>query len=194
MPAIDRGLDSSELPPRRPARCAAPAPARDRRPRPDRAVGLARARARDLVGAGSVAQPRHRRAGAQPAGHARRHRRRPADAAARHGGARAGPAGRRLGLAPRHPSAVAARAHAPRVLDRSPCCWPRPFASCLPRSAAWPLPTGLGGVIGDCAAAAAGPAPRRTAFRAGARRRRRRRRRGTLVCLAIAAGFGWQSR
>ena len=28
-------------------------------------------------------------------------------------------------------------------------CSPPRFAACLPKSAAWPLPTGLGGVIGD---------------------------------------------
>ena len=29
------------------------------------------------------------------------------------------------------------------------CAFSAGFASCLPRSAAWPLPTGLGGVVGD---------------------------------------------
>ena len=67
-------------------------------------------------------------------------------------------------------------------------------AACLPRAAAWPLPAGLGGVIGDwmlqlptmiaggtlswlmlaAIAVAAGSA--------------------TLLCFVVAAGFGWRRR
>jgi len=67
------------------------------------------------------------------------------------------------------------------------------FASCLPPSTAWPLPTGLGGVIGDVllrapAAAFGGPlsgATRLTvAIVIGI---------AALAALAFAAGFGWRS-
>ena len=64
-------------------------------------------------------------------------------------------------------------------------------AAALPRSATWPLPVGLGGVVGDwllrLPAALAGGAlsalgRAAIAVAAGA---------GTLVCFAIAAGFGF---
>jgi len=67
------------------------------------------------------------------------------------------------------------------------------FASCLPPSTAWPLPTGLGGVIGDVllrapAAAFGGPlsgATRLTvAIVIGI---------AAFAALAFAAGFGWRS-
>jgi len=63
----------------------------------------------------------------------------------------------------------------------------------LPRSSAWPLPVGLGGVVGDwmlrlpawLAGGAFTAATRAAiAIAAGA---------GTLWCFAIAAGFGWRS-
>jgi S-DNA-T family DNA segregation ATPase FtsK/SpoIIIE len=66
-------------------------------------------------------------------------------------------------------------------------------AAALPRSAAWPLPVGLGGVIGDwmlrlpallAGGTLAGPARIAVAVAAGA---------GTLVCFAVAAGFGWRA-
>ena len=66
-------------------------------------------------------------------------------------------------------------------------------AACLPRSAGWPLPVGLGGVIGDWllrlpallpGGTLSGLARGVVAGAAGA---------ATLVCLAIAAGFGWQA-
>ena len=41
------------------------------------------------------------------------------------------------------------RAAAARLLDRRIPCSPPGFASCLPRTVGWPLPTGLGGVVGD---------------------------------------------
>ena len=149
MPAIDRGLDSLSF---------LPDAVRDALRRRLRELGglaligaraPAGARARDLVGAGPVAEPRHQCAGAQRARRARRHRRRPADADVRRGGARARSADRDLGLAARHPPAAQPRAHPAAVLDPRPCCLPPAFAACLPRSAAWPLPAGLGGVIGD---------------------------------------------
>jgi S-DNA-T family DNA segregation ATPase FtsK/SpoIIIE len=67
------------------------------------------------------------------------------------------------------------------------------FAACLPKSAAWPLPTGLGGVVGDALLwvpeVIVGP---RTgislwAFAAVLGL-------ATLVAIAIAAGFGWRER
>jgi DNA segregation ATPase FtsK/SpoIIIE, S-DNA-T family len=67
------------------------------------------------------------------------------------------------------------------------------FAACLPRSAAWPLPAGLGGVIGDWmlrlpAWAAGGTLAGMTrliiAITTGVL---------TLACFIIAAGFGWHS-
>src|SRR6516164_9634913 len=106
----------SELPLRRHARRSTSAPARARRPHPDRARDARCARARDLVGAGSLAQPCHECARAQHSRRVRRHCRRPADAALRPGRARLHPADRHLGLAPRHPPADAARARAPAVL------------------------------------------------------------------------------
>ena len=110
---------------------------------------LAGARARDLVGAGSEPQPRHLGAGAQPAGRAGRHRRRPDDAASRHRRACARAADRGLGLAAGRrtgrsiASACGSRCGSPASLLAAA------FASCLPTTARWPLPTGLGGVIGD---------------------------------------------
>jgi DNA segregation ATPase FtsK/SpoIIIE, S-DNA-T family len=67
------------------------------------------------------------------------------------------------------------------------------FASALPRSTAWPLPVGLGGVIGDwllrlpallAGGALSGLARTGIAVVAGV---------ATLVCFAIAAGFGWHA-
>src|SRR3984893_18731386 len=109
-------LRRSELPLGRHARRSPSAPVRARRPHPDRVRDARGARARDLVGAGSLAQPRHECARAQHSRRAWRHCRRPADAALRPGGARLHPADRHLGLAPRHPPADAARARAPAVL------------------------------------------------------------------------------
>jgi DNA segregation ATPase FtsK/SpoIIIE, S-DNA-T family len=67
------------------------------------------------------------------------------------------------------------------------------FASCLPASKAWPLPSGLGGVVGDALLRLPGPvfgvplsAGARFAFAIllGA---------AALAALAIAAGFGWHA-
>ena len=58
-------------------------------------------------------------------------------------------ADRGLGLAAGEPSAALPRAHPARGLDRSASRCAAAFASCLPRTAAWPLPAGLGGVVGD---------------------------------------------
>jgi DNA segregation ATPase FtsK/SpoIIIE, S-DNA-T family len=64
-------------------------------------------------------------------------------------------------------------------------------AACFPRTAAWPLPAGLGGVIGDWmlrpptflfGGALTGTLRLAVAIAAGS---------GTLLCLAITAGFGW---
>jgi S-DNA-T family DNA segregation ATPase FtsK/SpoIIIE len=66
-------------------------------------------------------------------------------------------------------------------------------AAALPRSSAWPLPVGLGGVIGDwmlrlptalSGGTLAGPARIAVATVAGA---------GMLLCFAVAAGFGWRA-
>src|SRR5499426_1761196 len=66
-------------------------------------------------------------------------------------------------------------------------------AAALPRSAAWPLPVGLGGVIGDwmlrlpaalSGGTLAGPVRVAVAVVAGA---------GMLLCFAVAAGFGWRA-
>ena len=66
-------------------------------------------------------------------------------------------------------------------------------AAALPRSNAWPLPVGLGGVIGDwmlrlptalSGGTLAGPARIAVAVASGA---------GMLLCFAVAAGFGWRS-
>ena len=66
-------------------------------------------------------------------------------------------------------------------------------AAALPRSSAWPLPVGLGGVIGDwmlrlptalSGGTLAGPARIAVAVASGA---------GMLLCFAVAAGFGWRS-
>jgi S-DNA-T family DNA segregation ATPase FtsK/SpoIIIE len=66
-------------------------------------------------------------------------------------------------------------------------------AAALPRSSAWPLPVGLGGVIGDWmlrlpaalfGGTLAGPARIAVAVVAGA---------GMLLCFAVAAGFGWRA-
>src|SRR5712691_3613389 len=64
-------------------------------------------------------------------------------------------------------------------------------AAALPRSAAWPLPAGLGGVIGDwilrplaLLVGASGPARIVVAAALGI---------AMLVCLAVAAGHGWQA-
>jgi S-DNA-T family DNA segregation ATPase FtsK/SpoIIIE len=66
-------------------------------------------------------------------------------------------------------------------------------AAALPRSPAWPLPVGLGGVIGDwvlrlpallAGGTLAGALRVAVAVAAGA---------GMLLCLAVVAGFGWTS-
>jgi len=66
-------------------------------------------------------------------------------------------------------------------------------AAALPRSPAWPLPVGLGGVIGDwmlrlpaalAGGTLAGPARIAVATAAGA---------GMVLCFAVAAGFGWRA-
>ena len=66
-------------------------------------------------------------------------------------------------------------------------------AAALPRSSAWPLPVGLGGVIGDwmlrlpaalSGGTLAGPARIAVAVASGA---------GMLLCFTIAAGFGWRA-
>jgi DNA segregation ATPase FtsK/SpoIIIE, S-DNA-T family len=66
-------------------------------------------------------------------------------------------------------------------------------ASALPRSSAWPLPVGLGGVIGDwmlrlpavlSGGTLVGPARVAVAVVSGA---------GMLLCFAVAAGFGWRA-
>jgi S-DNA-T family DNA segregation ATPase FtsK/SpoIIIE len=67
------------------------------------------------------------------------------------------------------------------------------FAAALPRSPAWPLPAGLGGVVGDWAlrlpawfagGSLSGLARTAIAVTIGI---------ATLYCLAVAAGFGWRS-
>src|SRR5262245_20070608 len=67
------------------------------------------------------------------------------------------------------------------------------FAALLPRSATWPLPAGLGGVIGDwglrlpamlAGGTLGGTVRLSVAVVLGA---------ATLVCFAVAAGFGWRS-
>lgn len=67
------------------------------------------------------------------------------------------------------------------------------FASCLPRTPSWPLPAGLGGVIGDGLLRLPGLLTGGTlsglisivvAAATGA---------GTAVCFAIAAGLGWRA-
>jgi S-DNA-T family DNA segregation ATPase FtsK/SpoIIIE len=67
------------------------------------------------------------------------------------------------------------------------------FASCLPPSKAWPLPTGLGGVVGDALLRA--PAWIFGAPLSGATRFTIAIIIGTatVVALALAAGFGWQA-
>src|SRR6516165_1995236 len=231
----------SELSFRRRARCVAAPPARAWRACFDRARDARCARARDLVGAGPFAQPCDECARAQHSRRARRHCRRPVDAAFRRGRARVHPADRDLGLAARHPPPDAARARAPavlgarRALDRrlrgraaaqhrlaasgQIAIWGwrlvthRPMqrervrllfwvlgvlltagcAAALPRSTAWPLPVGLGGVIGDwmlrlpalvARGTLAGPVRVAIALAAGA---------GMLLCFAVAAGFGWRA-
>jgi DNA segregation ATPase FtsK/SpoIIIE, S-DNA-T family len=66
-------------------------------------------------------------------------------------------------------------------------------AAALPRSSAWPLPVGLGGVIGDwmlrlpavlSGGTLVGPARVAVAVVSGA---------GMLLCFAVAAGFGWRA-
>src|SRR6266852_3519933 len=66
-------------------------------------------------------------------------------------------------------------------------------AAALPRSAAWPLPAGLGGVVGDwvlrlpawlAGGTLAGLARTAVAVTTGT---------GALACLAVAAGWGWHS-
>ena len=68
------------------------------------------------------------------------------------------------------------------------------FASCLPPTASWPLPTGLGGVLGDLVL-------RLPAFFLGAPLTGIERAAVagvsgllTLVCLLTASGFGWKAR
>ena len=116
MPAIDRGLDSSELPPLCAARCAAPAAARVRRPDPDRAaaalaLALATWSVQDPSLSHATNKPMHNVLGMAGAV--------VADLLMQLFGVAALalvlPVAH-LGLAPRHPSAVAARAHSPGVL------------------------------------------------------------------------------
>jgi DNA segregation ATPase FtsK/SpoIIIE, S-DNA-T family len=66
-------------------------------------------------------------------------------------------------------------------------------AAALPRSTAWPLPVGLGGVIGDwmlrlpalvAGGTLAGPVRVAIALAAGM---------GMLLCFAVATGFGWRA-
>ncbi len=66
-------------------------------------------------------------------------------------------------------------------------------AAALPRSTAWPLPVGLGGVIGDwmlrlpalvAGGTLVGPVRVAIALAAGA---------GMLLCFAVATGFGWRA-
>ncbi|CAM9697654.1 unnamed protein product, partial [Phaeothamnion confervicola] len=67
------------------------------------------------------------------------------------------------------------------------------FAACLPKSASWPLPTGLGGVIGDALlsvpSSVLGPRTGVTLMALtivlGA---------ATLIAIAVASGFGWRDR
>ena len=65
------------------------------------------------------------------------------------------------------------------------------FASCLPKSAHWPLPTGLGGVIGDAMLRLPGAGVRAADRRRAARGRRGVRRCCTLAAVVIATGFGY---
>ncbi len=187
MSMIDRSLDGHGLSLRPARRHAAAAAARGRRHRADQPRHDGGARARHLVGARSVAQPRHRRAGAQSARPARRDRRRSDDATARPRLAGAAAADRGLGLSAARPSAAQPRTAA-RLLWLFGAVLAAAFASCLPRSAHWPLPSGLGGVIGDAmlrlpavlfgAPLAGSQSPRRRdrARHRGAHRLRRRRR------------------
>jgi S-DNA-T family DNA segregation ATPase FtsK/SpoIIIE len=65
------------------------------------------------------------------------------------------------------------------------------FASCLPRSTTWPLPSGLGGVVGDALLRAPawlfGPLAGWNRWTIATLLCL-----GALACLAIAAGFGWR--
>ena len=83
------------------------------------------------------------------------------DAAARHRRRRAGAAGRDLGLAAHHPSSALSRTAAAGGLGRWRVLLAASFASCLPRTPAWPLPAGLGGVFGDALLRSFGAARRR---------------------------------
>ena len=123
----------------------------------------------------------------------RRDQRRPDDAVARHRDDRVPVSGRRLGLA--------LLTHRPLDRERTRAVlWivgalaAAGFASCLPASKAWPLPTGLGGVIGDAllrvpawvfGAPLSGATRFAIAIVIGV---------AAFVALALAAGFGWRNR
>ena len=86
---------------------------------------------------------------AQSARPARCDRRRSDDAVAGPGLAGAAPAGRRLGLSPARSSAARPRAAARRCSGCSAPCSPRRSRRACRAAAHWPLPSGLGGVVGD---------------------------------------------
>ena len=190
MPAIDRGLDSLSF---------LSEPLRDALRRRLREVGglallvgcdPAGARARDLVGAGPLIEPRHQPADSKRARRPRRHRRRPADAALRHGGARAASAARHLGLA---------AGHAPHLCDVSAfgfasgspaCCWRQPAHPACRGARLGRCRRDWAGLsaIGCCACRLSFPAKvvgglaqATVAIATGT---------GALICCAIAAGFG----
>ena len=111
---------------------------------------------------------------------------------ARHRDGRAAVSGRRLGLAAAHAPPARAAAHRGAILWVAGTFAAAGFASCLAPSKSWPLPTGLGGVVGDSLLRApawvfGGPlsgAPRFViAIMIGV---------AAFAALALAAGFGWR--
>ena len=142
------GLDNFDIHFRRLPRCDAPPIERTLRRRADRAAADRGPRARHLVGAGPEPQPRHQRTGPQPA-------RLPGAIAADLMMQLLGLASVVLVLPVGDPGA-GGWSHIGRLSRRlrlllwiAGAVFAAAFASCLPRTASWPLPTGLGGVIGD---------------------------------------------
>src|SRR5712692_7086352 len=67
------------------------------------------------------------------------------------------------------------------------------FAACLPRSPTWPLPAGLGGVIGDGLLRLPGLVTGGTVSALMSIAIAAATGIGALVCFAVAAGFGWHA-